>query len=131
MLLFIVVLVFGTSQVAAFWDAETRARWRQSWARLAAGLITAAVFFLGYRAGLDIANAHGLRGVSLFDQATGMGLICLAAFVYDASDADSRARARSLAEMLGFVTVLIVFLGAGTATGLAASRLLGPIGPTG
>ena len=124
-LLFIVLLVYGTSQVAVFWDEEMRASWRRSWSQVAAGLITAAVFFLGYLAGVDVSSVHGMsRG--LLDHFTGLGLVGLAAVVYDASDPDSRARSRSLDEKLGMLLVLMLFLGAGAATGFTASLLLGP-----
>jgi hypothetical protein len=129
-LLLIVALVFGTSQVAVFWDEETRASWRRSWSRVAAGLITAAVFYLGYLVGVDLSSARGMN-LGLVDHFTGLGLVGLAALVYDASDPDSRARSRSLDEKLAVLLVVMLFLGAGAATGFTASRLLGPTSPGG
>ena len=126
-LLFIVALVFGTGQLAQFWDASMVARWRRSWAQVAAGLITGAVFYLGYVLGVDVASARAWRDVGLFAHATGLGLIGLAGLVYNASDSDYGAPRRSLSEMLGALLIAVAFRGAGTLTGVAAARLLGPI----
>ena len=97
------------------------------WSLLAAGLVTAALFCLGYGMGLDLARMSGWPDVpALLQHALGIALVSMACSVYytlgpEAQEGPDRATGVRLALMLA------AFLAAGTLTGVVAVRVLGPL----